>query len=510
MEVTHLSASAMATAIADGELSSAEIVDACIGRIETVEPAINAMVARRFEQARAEAAEADQRRAARETLGPLHGVPVTIKDCLDLAGQPTTCGFPRLAGHRPEQDEIHVGRWRSAGAIVLGKTNVAQALAFIETDNPLFGRTANPWNVERSSGGSSGGEGAIIAAGGSPLGMGTDIGGSVRVPAAFCGIASLKPTAGRLPDEGRFSFHPGQRIVRAQVGVLARQVADVALGVAAAAAGSVRPLDDHAAVEIGRLRVAMYETDGTFPVTPAARRAVSDAALALKDAGLTVEPWTPPDPGLGEELAFAMLGADRLAWIRALARGGATDPRVTRLLRFSALPRPLLGALRTLVRLSGDPAAADALRVFDLPRSAGDHLAAVDHVLSYRRRWRDALDEGAFDLVLCPASPVPAVTHGATADLGVLGATTILYNLLGYPAGVVPWTAVRPDEAEPGPAVRGRAARRLREVVAGSAGLPMGVQVVGRPWRDHEVLAAMAAIEAASRHQGEHPGHPAL
>jgi fatty acid amide hydrolase len=508
MEITHLSASAMATAITDGELCSAEIVDACIGRIETIEPAINAMVARRFEQARAEAAAADRRRAAGETLGPLHGVPVTIKDCLDLAGQPTTCGFPRMAGHRPERDETHVGRWRSAGAIVLGKTNVAQALAFIETDNPLFGRTANPWNAERSSGGSSGGEGAIIAAGGSPLGMGTDIGGSVRVPAAFCGIASLKPTAGWLPDEGRFSFHPGQRIVQSQVGVLARQVADVALGVAAAA-GSGRPLADHAAVEVGRLRVGMYETDGTFPVTPAARRAVGDAALALKDAGLTVEPWTPPDPRLGEELAFAMLGADRLAWIRALARGGATDPRVIQLLRLAALPRPLLGALRTLVRLSGDPAAADALRLFDISRCARDHLAAVDQVVAYRRRWRDALDSAAFDLVLCPASPVPAVTHGATADLGVLGATTILYNLLGYPAGVVPWTTVRSDEAEPGPAARGRVARRLREVVAGSAGLPMGVQVVGRPWRDHQVLAAMAAIEAAARHHGEHPGHPA-
>jgi fatty acid amide hydrolase len=169
-----------------------------------------------------------------------------------------------------------------------------------------------------------------------------------------------------------------------------------------------------------------------------------------------------------------------------------------------------LGALRTLVRLSGDPAAADALRVFDVGRSARDHLAAVDRVVAYRRRWRDALDSGAFDLVLCPASPVPAVTHGATVDLGVLGATTVLYNLLGYPAGVVPQTAVRPDEAEPPPAGRGRAARRLREVVAGSAGLPMGVQVVGRPWRDHEVLAAMAAVEAAARGRGEHPGRPAL
>jgi Asp-tRNA(Asn)/Glu-tRNA(Gln) amidotransferase A subunit family amidase len=260
--ITDLSASQIARQIASGALSAAEVVEAHIARIERVNGRLNALIAPRYEAARAEARAADQQRQAGRELGPLHGVPVTIKESLDIAGAASTFGVPGRRAHQAAHDEAHVARLRAAGAIVLGKTNVAQLLMYYESDNPLYGRTCNPWDTQRSPGGSSGGEAAIIAAGGSALGLGTDIGGSVRIPAHFCGIASLKPTAGRTPDMGRYSVPVGQRAVPSQVGVLARHVEDVALGLRVIGDAPAQPdepfapLGDPGSGEIRGLRVA--------------------------------------------------------------------------------------------------------------------------------------------------------------------------------------------------------------------------------------------------------------
>src|SRR5260221_14351964 len=201
--LTSLSAPELANMIACGDLSSVEAVEAHIERIERVNPGLNAVVVKRYDAARAEARQADERRANGEVLGPLHGVPITIKESLDLIDTPSTFGLQSRGRILARQNDLYLARMRKAGAIILGKTNVAQLLYYIESDNPVYGRTNNPWNLDRSPGGSSGGQAAIIAAGGSPMGLGTDIGGSIRVPATFCGIAGLKPTAGRTPDAGR-------------------------------------------------------------------------------------------------------------------------------------------------------------------------------------------------------------------------------------------------------------------------------------------------------------------
>ncbi|MGH2486977.1 MAG: amidase, partial [Ktedonobacterales bacterium] len=187
----QLSATALAARITAGYLSAVEAVEAFIARIEQVNPAINAVVVKRYDEARAEAQAADARRAAGEPLGPLHGVPVTIKESLDLAGTPSTFGMPSRAHMLADADDVYVARLRAAGAIVLGKTNVAQALLYNESDNPVYGRTNNPWNVGRTPGGSSGGQAAIVAAGGAPLGLGTDLAGSIRTPSTYCGVVGM-------------------------------------------------------------------------------------------------------------------------------------------------------------------------------------------------------------------------------------------------------------------------------------------------------------------------------
>ena len=185
----------LAARFASGEVTALEIVDAHVARIEAVNEPLNAVVVKRYDAAREEARALDARRASGEAYGPLAGVPVTIKESIDVAGTPTTFGITSRAGDVASVDDPYVARLRAADAIVLGKTNVPQLLIFTETDNPLHGRGNNPWNLERSPGGSSGGQGAIVAAGGSPWGLGSDIGGSIRVPANSCGIAGIMPTA---------------------------------------------------------------------------------------------------------------------------------------------------------------------------------------------------------------------------------------------------------------------------------------------------------------------------
>ena len=289
-ELWRSTATQLAAAIAGGELSAAEVVEAHIARIEAVNPALNAVVVKRFAQARAEAAEADAQRARGGALGALHGVPITVKECLDLAGTPSTFGLAARTRNVAPADDPYVARLRAAGAIVLGKTNVAQLLMSFESNNPVYGRSNNPWNLDRAPGGSSGGEGAIVAAGGSALGIGTDIGGSVRIPAAFCGVASLKPTQGRTPDAGRASVPIGERAIVSQVGIIARSVGDVALGVGlingsrdAELVPDV-PLGDHRRVDVASLRVATFEDDGVFH--PARRFAARSARQPRR--------WRPP------------------------------------------------------------------------------------------------------------------------------------------------------------------------------------------------------------------------
>ncbi|WP_019139762.1 amidase [Noviherbaspirillum massiliense] len=515
-DLTALSATEQASLVRQGKISSLELVEAHIARIEAVNPVLNAVVVKRYEEARAEAREADRRRLQGEALGPLHGVPVSVKECLDLAGTPSTFGLPSRASMRAEQDDAYVARLRAAGAIVLGKTNVAQLLMFVESDNPLYGRSNNPWDLQRTPGGSSGGEAAIIAAGGAALGLGTDIGGSVRAPAAFCGIASMKPTAGRLPDAGRHSMPFGQRAIVSQVGVLARHVADVALGLEVAnggrepAAEPPMPLHDWTAVDVSRLRVACYLDDGLFPVAPAVRRAVQEAATILSDAGARVTPWQPPAVPHAYQLSLGLFSADCGAGFRETLGGNKRDPRIAMLVALAARSRFTLGALGGLLRLFGQHGLAGGLQAFGHGDTA-HYWKLVEAQIDYQERFRAALDQdegGPFDLILCPAMSLPAWKHGAARDLTLGGAYSILYNLLGYPAGVVPVTRVRANEESDRPASADLVQRAARKTEEGSAGLPVGVQVVARPWREHVALAAMQEIERVARQQPDFPFTP--
>src|SRR4051794_24370452 len=286
-ELTGLPATVLADLVARREASAAEVVAAHLDRIAAVDGPINAVVALDAGGSLAAARAADAAFARGEPRGPLHGVPFTVKDNLGASGLPMTIGDPARAGVVADRDATAVARLKGAGAILLGKTNCPPYGGGTETDNPVHGRTSNPYDLTRTPGGSSGGEAAIVAAGGSACGLGTDSGASVRLPAHFCGLAAIKPTAGRVPvtgvidDEGAIGALSDPRT---QVGPLARAVADVALLLRLVAGpdgsdGGVAPvaLGDPAAVRVGALHVALQVDNGLATPTPETVAAARDA-----------------------------------------------------------------------------------------------------------------------------------------------------------------------------------------------------------------------------------------
>lgn len=503
-------ASTLLEGIRSGEFSALEVVEQHIERLQGRQQELNALTQDRFAIARDEAREADRRRRAGEPLGRLHGLPITVKESIDVRGMASTFGMASRAGHRADADEPHIARLRAEGAIVLGKTNVAQLLFYYETENPLYGRSNHPEDSARSPGGSSGGEAALVATGASAIGIGTDIGGSIRIPAHFCGIVGFKPTAGRCPDFGRASVPYGQQAIRSQVGVLARGVDDAAMAVSVMDrtidphAG--RPLGDHRAVRIEGLRIGWHDDDGTFESSPAIKRAVREAADTLRRAGATLVPFTPPRADLGLDLVYGIFCGDGVATMARRLKGEKKAPQIAQLAAGGALPRWAVRAAMALLDALGQHGTAAGMRAFGY-RDTAHFWALVEALDDYRDMFRRAMDSapgGAIDAILAPPCPLPAFRHGDSVKLITAGAYACLYNALGFPAGVVPVTRVGADETQGRPATRDLVLKVARAVDEGSAGLPVGVQVASPAGYDEVVLAIMRAVEAGAQRGSHH------
>jgi len=517
-KLEEMSAREIAGAIASRDLSAAEAVDHFVARIAAVDDKLNAITVDLSDRARTAAANVDKALARGEKLGPLAGLPVTIKECFDLAGTATTYGLPSRRDLIESKDDPYVAALRAAGAVPIAKTNLPQVMIFTETDNPLYGRTNNPWDLQRSCGGSSGGEAALIAAGASPLGLGNDIGGSLRIPAAFCGITSIKPTAGRVPDHCTHGLPIGQQCIQAQAGPMARHVQDLTMALRlldGARDPFLEPgpeLDDPATVNLSRVRFATFTDDGEFPVAPAARRAVVEASAFLTAAGATAVSWQPPRMSEVSDLFLACLSGDRALGYRRILRGNKIDRHIRPLLLTASMPPWLRRVSAFALESFGQHRSAAIARRLG-SGSADDYWRTIEAIVNLRRdvlRSLGEADGGPIDLILCPPYAVPAVRHGANEMMPVPGAYAIFANVTGFPAGIVPVTRVRPGEESDRPPSRDLVDRVARETERGSAGLPIAVQVIARPWRDHVALAAMAHIEALARKQPDYPARPPL
>jgi Asp-tRNA(Asn)/Glu-tRNA(Gln) amidotransferase A subunit family amidase len=457
---TLLSAREIAAQIRRKDVSPMEVARAHLDRIERLNPSLNAFVDYKPEAVLAQAHEAETaiRRKNKDELGPLHGVPVSIKSAIDVAGHRCEAGTRLRAGHIASEDAPLVERLRAAGAVILGVTNTPELLMAWETDNLLYGRTNNPWDLTRTAGGSSGGEAAAIAAGLSAGGVGSDGGGSIRVPAHFCGICGLKPTPGRIPSTGHFPKSGGPFALIGVVGPMARTIEDVRTlfevmagwddGDPCAAPVAVREIDDTAAQTTN---IGFFEDDGCTPVTQETRSAVEHAAFTLMSCGFHVEPFRPEGLEEARQLWWEFFGTAGGMILEPMLRG-----------RESELS-PILREFRTWTRAA--------------PAHTGESLLAAwlgrDTV-----RERILLQMRKYPVLICPAAAIPAFRHGER-EWQVEGKTVKYldawsycewFNLLGFPAAVVP-------------------------MGFSEQGLPIGVQIVGRPWEEEVVLAVAAKLE---------------
>lgn len=505
-DLTRTSAVELQRLIASREVSARECVEAHVRRIEEVDARLNAVVLKRFEQALVEADEVDNALARGATPRALEGVPFTVKESFDVAGLPTTMGLSARAKVLAEKDSPTVARLRAAGAILLGKTNVPQLLMINEADNPVYGRTNNPWNVERATGGSSGGCAAAVAAHCAPFSIGSDIGGSVRLPAHACGVHSLKPTSRRLTLEGHTVIFPNQTAVVAQPGPLARRVEDVRLVYELLAREGQHdsdvtpaPVRDSSELSIENLRVGFYTDNGVMRPAPSIRRAVEEAARALAARGAHVEEWTPPDVseawGVFQELMFS----DGMADARLQLKGSRRDWRITIITLSGMWPRALRRVGAWEMSLLGQKHWAEALRHVGR-RSHEEYERCAERQRRYREKFFTAWDARGLDAVVCPVEALPAYTHGASIFVADSLSHTSLYNFLGAPAGVVAATRVRAGEESDRAPSFDVAERIARKIERGSAGLPVGVQIAARHWREDIVLKVMSALE---EHFGE-------
>lgn len=507
------SATDLARLVAAGEASAVEVVEAHAARIREVDARLRAVVVPMFESARKEAAAVDVAVQRGEPLGPLAGVPITVKECFHVAGTPSTIGISRFSGVRNVADGPLVTRLRRAGAIVLGKTNVPQLMLLHESENPVYGRTTNPWNAARSPGGSSGGEAAILAAGGSALGLATDLGGSIRQPAHACGIHGLKPTSGRLSTIGIRTNFNGQEGILMQPGPMARSVADLALAMRVLAAPGLEDLDprvpgvpwrDPAGVSITGLKVAVWEDDGFFSPCPAARRVVREAAEALRLLGARVEPFVPPEIAEAMRLYFGLISADGGADVLRLLGDSPVHWQVRRLLMLGRIPQSVRPSLMWTLKRFGQARMARMVESTG-PSSADQVWQMTDRMRHYLDRFSAVLDHGKFDAMLCPPHALPAFLHGTFCHVPQASSYCMLPNLLGVPAGVVAASRVRPGEESDRRPGRDRVEQWAAKIESGSAGLPIGVQVAARWWREDIVLSIMAALEHHFRRQPDYP-----
>ena len=495
------SASELSRMLSGGEVSSVEVVRAHLQRIEALDAKLHAFTHVFHESALAEAARADAERARGHTCGPLHGLPVSVKECYDHAGLATTLGITSWKGRRASRDAAMVTLLKEAGAVILGRTNISQTMLFAESRNPLFGQSANPWSLAHSPGGSSGGEAAAIASGMSPLGIGTDIGGSIRTPCHFSGIAGIKPTLDRLTMRGVKSVLAGQEGVRSQGGPMARRVGDLVLLFEALDPKRMASLDPRvpplawegpSGVDVSKLRLGVYWDDGVMRASKAIVRAIERASDVLRARGCEVVPFVPPGSADGVYDHIAAVSADGGAALREAIRG-EEDPVLKPLTAMARVPPVARRAVATMLGLAGEARTSRLLAVIG-DKSVGELWTLIDRLRALRFEVADAMRDARIDLLLCPAYATPAVPHGDAKNFTLASSFPILWNALQFPAGVVPVTRVRAAEAGRDGA-RDMVEKHAAKVDEKSAGLPVGVQVVGRPWDERTVLAAMLAIE---------------
>ncbi|KAM9762389.1 vitamin D3 hydroxylase-associated protein-like [Menidia menidia] len=443
--------------------------------------------------------------------GLLYGVPVSIKENVGYKDHDCSCGVLVNLECPVEVDSVLVQVLKLQGAVPFVKTNLPQALLNYDCSNPIFGQTVNPHSPQKTSGGSSGGEAALLGGGGSPLGIGSDIGGSIRIPASFCGVCGFKPTSGRLSSQGQYPIYRGQKSVLSSVGPMARDVGSLALCMRALLCPqmfsldpTVPPLPFDLQVYEGSspLRIGYYESDGYSEPAPGTARCIREVKALLERAGHTLVPFSPlrVEDSIPRLMIRGMFADGATSMLQKL-RGSPVDPCLSSQLVMYRIPIWMKKILFYLLR-PFSPRIAACIRascgVGSVPNLWEHHAEVEDYVCETIAEWRRL----RMDALICP-SIGPAYNFLFCGKLTSQVSNTMIFNLLNFPAGVVPVSTVTAEdeaELEDYRGVYGDMWDKLfKEAVRGGRGLPLAVQCVSLPWRDELCLRLMREVEQLVR-----------
>ena len=476
-QLTDLSVVDLASLIKTRRISPVEVVDAYLTRIARVNPALQAIVTLNPELVDL-ARDAEAALARSESPGPLHGVPVTIKDTIETAQLRTTSGSRIRAEFVPRRDATAVARLKHAGAIILGKTNTSEMAIPYETDNPVFGRTNNPYDLRRTAGGSSGGEGAAIAACLSPAGLGSDLSGSIRVPSHFCGIVGLRPTSTLIPMDGHFPPTLEHVAFGATLGPMARYVRDLSLLFAVLVGTESTPSVSALTDNLRGCRVGWYDDDGVAPVTVETKLAVHAAVDALRDAGLEPVEERPPAIEAGLRLWIELFSQPSAEQLRRVYNGRENEagPLVHRIIDRSVKEKlePQVDTGQAFAKKAAIGRRGESGN--RLPHSK-DNQSALRERESLRQQLLEWLQ--AVPLIVAPVGSGPAFEHGAQR-LEFSGESISVFRAFSYSQTFnvfdLPSVVVRAGHS--------------------AEGLPIGIQIVSRPFNERSILGAAAIVES--------------
>ncbi|XP_029473761.1 vitamin D3 hydroxylase-associated protein-like isoform X3 [Rhinatrema bivittatum] len=442
-----------------------------------------------------------------EKKGPLYGIPVSIKEHYNYKGHDSPCGLAYFLGVLAQEDSVIVQVLKEQGAIPFVKTNVPQSMFSFACSNPIFGQTLNPHNHRKTTGGSSSGEGALIAGGGSILGFGSDIGGSIRVPSSFCGICGIKPTDHRLSIGGITAPVYGIKSVHPAIGPMARDVDSLALCMKALLCDHMFRLDpsvppipfrDEVFSSTEPLRIGYYDTDGFVLPPPCMRRAVRETGKLLEEAGHTLIPFRPLRmEHLVNEVFLKGIFADGASMLLEKFQGDLVDPSLKPQISVYKLPW-LVKRILALVLRPVFPRIANELNALCGVGSAGNlwkqHVAAQEYCQDFIDEWKRL----RLDVVLCPVMG-PAYNFGYLGRIITTGTYTYLYNVLNFPAGVVTVSTVTEEDEEELKHYKGHYNdhwdKLIKKAAEGGVGLPVAVQCVALPWQEELCLRFMKEVE---------------
>jgi fatty acid amide hydrolase len=480
------------------QVSSREVTQYFINRIEEVNPNLNAVVIKLYDEALKKADKADEILSKNNTLGKLHGLPFTIKECLDYIGTPSTLGVLSRKNDQPKVTDLYVEALQNQGGIVLGKTNVPQLMVFIECHNRVYGTTNNPYNHKFSPGGSSGGAGAVVGAKASPISLGTDIGGSVRFPAAFCGACSIKPTMWRTFDQTRFGETTFSGPIMPVTGVIANHAEDLPLILdvmndAAATKWKVESLRNHKEIDVSKLKIGYFTSDGFTEPMNAVKRGVTESVEKLKSTGATVVEFQPPKFEICEEIFYRILTVDGVKNFYKLLDGEKPVAQLKDMMMMASATDWKRNAVISLAKMFGQKNMPRLLSYFGGKGEEFLQTWATQRE-NYQRELESAMDKAGIEAILSPIAALPAFLQNSVDKVGLGGNYSILYNVSGFPAGVARVGEVQTNEAvarKPGFDI---VERKIAQTEKLSAGLPLSVQIAAKPWREDIIFSLIEIL----------------